>query len=105
MLNSFCQILVTFLGLTLPWQLLAAHPPGPLYFPTPLAGGADDCGPAVAATRLISRTATLAASPARPAILRAPIVFRTREATPMRVKALRDSTLHRECGKWEKKMH
>src|SRR5271165_4505628 len=47
MLNSFCQILVTLLGLTLPWQLLAAHPPGPLYLPTPLLGGTGVCCAAV----------------------------------------------------------
>src|SRR6516165_851869 len=44
-LNSFCFIRIggVSLGLTLPWQLLAAHPPGPLYFPMPLTG-AGDCG-------------------------------------------------------------
>jgi hypothetical protein len=33
MLYSFWKILVTVFGCTLPWQLLAAHPPGPTYFP------------------------------------------------------------------------
>src|SRR5581483_864430 len=34
MLYSFCQIRVTVLAPTLPWQLLAAQLPGPLYLPT-----------------------------------------------------------------------
>jgi hypothetical protein len=33
MLYSFWRMRVTVFGCTLPWQLLAAHPPGPTYFP------------------------------------------------------------------------
>src|SRR5450432_2942867 len=34
MLYSFCGTRVTVLGRMLPWQLLAAQPPAPLYLPT-----------------------------------------------------------------------
>jgi hypothetical protein len=39
MLYSFCATRVVCFGWMLPWQLLLAHPPGPLYFPTGLLCG------------------------------------------------------------------
>lgn len=42
---SFCRIRLPATGLTLPWQLVAAHEPGPMYLLVSLFASAAFAGP------------------------------------------------------------
>lgn len=42
-LYSFCRTLFSFRGRTLPWQLVDAHEPGPVYLPAPTEPTARVC--------------------------------------------------------------
>jgi hypothetical protein len=73
---SFCWIRVRFLGITLPWQALAAQPPGPTYLP--LTGGGEEISAELVDRPGIAQTANKVSDTSQHTLQRIVIVRSTR---------------------------